>query len=261
MKNKKRLEATQKIVIFLSLYYVIYGIILQMIEPLGWFSEQPILQKLGPWANILIIIVPAIIVAIYYFATGAKEQFIKEFLGVSSVTTGARRSEEFRKMIERAQHQIIIVGIGMTSLSRYGRDALEEQAKRIPIDLLMLDPEALQENTQLASMLENFRDIPGLTQGVHQAFQTLKQFCQNWNNNPNHRHAIQLKVYNVIPTMTMVLIDPEHENGEILIEFFLYRSGKYRPAIHIKKVEAEDNMFDILKSNYERLAENARRVI
>lgn len=248
--------------IFLGSYYAIYTFLAAVVEPFGWFGlEDSLLKPLGLWGNVLLLLLPAGIALVYQLTALQKQQVVKDYLGLQGVSSGSGRDEAFQGIRQRAKHRIVVVGIGMTNLSRYARRTLSEQAKRVPVDLLMIDPDFLKSNRQFAQKLEEFLDIPDFTTSVRSSFETLKSFCEAWNNDPQNSHKIRLKVFSTIPTMSMVMIDPDEESAEIVIEFFLYQSGEYRPRFHLVPIEAKESLFNRVKSEYIRLWSSARRVV
>ncbi len=251
----------KKTIVFLSLYYVIYGIISQFIEPFSWFGENSLLESVGPWANIVLLLLPAIILAIYYFTNIQKDQALEKNYGLLSVSTGANRIDAFQKISKKAKRKLVIVGVGMTNLSRYARDRLSEIGKHTPIEFLMIDPELLESNQEFADMLDRFRDITDYRQSVRHSFDLLKAFCEEWNNEPNNHHKMSLKVYSTIPFMSMILIDPEEPAGEAVVEFIPYKAGEYRPRLHIKKIIAKDSLFDQFEKYYIKFWVSAKRIV
>lgn len=245
---------------FIITYYAIYTIVIAIVEPFGWFGENNLLQQIGPVGHLAIILLPAIALLIYYFAYIQKQQIIHSYLGLESISTGVGRTDAFREMTRQAKHRLIIVGIGMSYLANNARDSLQELASSVPIDFLMLDPEILDRNKEFAATLESFRDRPGFTQSIRQSFHSMQTLCEEWNSK-DPTHIMRLRVYNTLPTMSMVLIDPEQDHGEMLVEFFPYRFGEYRPRLHIRKIESKESLFHRMQDNYTKLWESAKKVV
>lgn len=149
----------------------------------------------------------------------------------------------------------------MTNISKYARRSLSEYAAAVPIDILMIDPDYLDSNPFLAQQLQEFLDIPHFAAAVRTSFDTLKTFAEAWNNDPTHRHRVSLKVYRTIPTMSMVMVDPDTPSGELVVEFFLYQSGEYRPRFHIRTLQTPDGLFHRFKSEYLRLDKAAHEIV
>lgn len=245
----------------IALYWACYGIASQIIEPFSWFGS-PLLQNLGLWGHALLLITPLVLVTFLFLVPSQLEaRRLKRYLGVDSVSTGSGRIEAFQQIVERSKHRTIFVGLAMSNLAKYARRTLTERASQVPIDLLMLDPDFLDRNPALADKLQEFLDIPDFAIMVRRSFDALRDFAQAWNKNPENRHKIGLKVYETIPTMSMVMIDPEDDTGEIIIEFFLYQSGEYRPRFHLLKTESDQSLFNRVREEFVRLWGSARRVV
>jgi hypothetical protein len=181
--------------------------------------------------------------------------------GVYRVSTGTERTEAYRQLALKAQRRLVIMGIGMTNISKYALDSLEKHASRVPIDLLMIDPDVLESEPDFAKKLEGFLGIPGFTAEARQSCNRLTEFCSKWNLQRKQKNKIHFRVYDTIPTMSMVMIDPKGETGEIELEFFLYQSGEFRPRFAIKKVEHNESLFALLYQKFERLWKRSRRII
>lgn len=172
--------------------------------------------------------------------------------GLVQVSSGRGRTEAFQDIVQRATSRILIVGAGMTNLARYARRTLTARASRVPIDLLMLDPALLEEDASWAVRLQNFFDIPDFAAAVRSSHDTLRRFAMDWNSG-EHEHQIRLRVYRTIPTRSIVVVDPDDRSGELMVEFFLYQSGEYRPRLHVRRVDVGDSLFDKLQDECVRL--------
>lgn len=184
--------------------------------------------------------------------------------GIKKVSIGFDRDKDFIEIRERAEHSITVLGVGMSKLSKYaltGQYSLESLSQKMEINLIMYDPDYLEENKTLSLMLEDFFGIKHFSQNVRLAFDTLKEFCSNHNNSPACKYRINLSVYSSIPTMSAVIIDEEYTKGEVLIEFFCYRCGQNRPLFLVKRHQDEKNdLFNCLKGQIDILKEKSRRI-
>jgi hypothetical protein len=248
------------LVIGLATYYAIYGVIAAFVEPFGWFGGG-LLERMGVWGHLILILLPAAMGGIGYLISQQDRAITQRYLGLCAVSSGKSRVDAFQDLRERAQHHIIIVGIGMVSLIQYDLPSLKRQAERVPIDFLMIDPGFLDEEPSFADLLEKFMDVPDFKHKVRSSYNRLRQFCEEWNKEPSNRFKMSLKVYRTIPTNSMVIIDPEQDTGEVIIEFFLYQSGAYRPRFNIVRTNRGDGLFDRIRTEYLKLWENARRVV
>ena len=184
-----------------------------------------------------------------------------EYNGLMSVSTGSGRDDAFQAIRARAKHQIIVVGIGMSQITMYAKRTVSEQARSVPIDFMMIDPDFLDSNPAFADRLQEFLDIRDFRTTAKASYTVLKTLAEEWNSDQNNPHGMRLKVYRTIPTMSMVMIDPDTPNGEFIIEFFLYQSGEYRPRFHVRKTDETESLFSRIHSEYLRLWNSARRVV
>jgi hypothetical protein len=245
------------IVTILVLYWVTYGIVSQIIEPFSWFSSNNILNKLGYWGHLILLIVPSLPLIYLYF----KKLKIEKYLGVTSFSSGSGRDDAFQNIRKKAKEKIFILGIAMSNISSYGKDSLAEQGKNVDIDLLMFDPDYLYAHADFTKSLETFLNMKDFRQTVRTSFEELKEFCSQWNSNNYNQHKFRLRTYNTIPTASMVLIDPDTKNGECVIEFFLYTSGEKRPRFNCVQIDDQNGLFTILTQKYTRLWNNSKIII
>jgi len=181
--------------------------------------------------------------------------------GVYRASIGTSRIDAFRQLSSRAQKRLVIVGIGMTNLSKYAPKSLRKIASNVAIDLLMIDPYVLEAEPEFAKKLEDFLGIPDFTAHVRQSFEILRELCVKWNSGQNQRKRISFRVYKTIPTLSMVMIDPELENGEIKLEFFLYQAGEFRPRFSLKNVKHNENLFALVYEKFKGLWNHSRRIV
>ncbi len=179
--------------------------------------------------------------------------------GVISASAGTGRIEAFQGIRDRAKKRIIIVGIGMSHLTSYAEKTLARQARSVPIEFLMLDPVFLEKNRAFAKVLQKFLGIRDFANVAKASYNFLKTFVRKHNKSTKHKHT--LRVYSTIPTMSMVMIDPDTPRGEVVIEFFLHKSGEYRPRFHIENTRRPNDLFSHFRNEYDRLCEDARTVV
>ena len=181
--------------------------------------------------------------------------------GVCRASTGSSRVEAYRKLSKKANRRLVVMGIGMTNISKYSLESLRQIAVRVPIDLLMLDPKVLQSEPKFTKKLEDFLGFPNFTASALGSYAILRKLCLKWNSQRNQKNKMRFRVYNTIPTLSMVMIDPMEKSGEIELEFFIYQAGEFRPRIAVKKIKHKENLFALLHEKFELLWKRSRRVV
>lgn len=184
-----------------------------------------------------------------------------EYRGLVSLSSGSGREQAFQAIRERAVQRLLILGIGMTRLSKYARHSLLKRAQHVSIDLLMFNPEVLEKGGSFAKDIERFLDIPDFSRTLRISFDSLRDMAIEWNSHPDHHHRIQLRTYSTIPSSSAVLIDPDLPSGEIVIEFLLYRSGENRPRFHFRKTDVRDGVFQHVSDQVQDLWDSAQKVV
>lgn len=190
-------------------------------------------------------------------------------LGVQSVSSGRGRDDAFADLRARAQESIVIVGVAMLYLSKLVLHTLEQQAERVPIDILMLDPELVENDPNFEALLSDFFRFNDFAKLLRNSFEALKNMCQTWNNGGSGRkkpkNRMSLHVYRSLPTMSMVMIDAsdalKERRGEIVVEFFLYQCGGDRPRLHVRNTGNEEDLFFRTRREYSRLKAASRRCV
>lgn len=249
------------IIIFIGCYYAVYGVLAAFVEPFTWFGGSDALEKIGIPAHIALFAIPLLVTLVYYIATYQERLLRERFLGLASVSSGKRRVDSFQDLRDRAQSHIVVMGIGMSHIAQFDLPSLSKQGESVSIDFLMLDPDFLESDKAFAKRLEEFLDITEFSKRVRASFKKLKEFCEDWNENDKNRHKMSLKVYKTIPTNSMTIIDPDEDTGEVIVEFFLYQSGAYRPRLQIKKVDHRDGLFNRIYTEHSKLWNSARRIV
>lgn len=251
----------KKITFILSSYYAIYIALATFVEPFTWFISDEYLERISPLAHVVLVSIPIITLIIYYFFYISEKNLLRRFLGVESVSSGKSRTDTFQDLRDKAKSHIIISGPGLTNLVQFDLYSLEKQAEAVSIDFLMIDPDFLEREKELSRQLERFLDVYLFTEQVRASFERLKVFCETWNSDDNHRYKMSLRVFETIPTKSMLMIDPDEDTGEIIIEFLLYQSGAYRPRLQIKKIDHQNSLFELIKNEHLKLWNGARKVV
>ncbi|MBP6238653.1 MAG: hypothetical protein KA536_21050 [Saprospiraceae bacterium] len=248
MENK-----VKEVFIFLGIFYSCYLVFSSFVEPGTWFGGKYI-ESLGNKGHVALILAPFIITSIFYlYQYWKKKRFIK-YQGIKSISTGSYRIDAFEALRSRAKSKIVITGIGMTNIVHYSLDSLRKQGKYVDIDFIMIDPDYISNNAEYCKILENSLGVQDLAIKVLSTFGILKSFCLE-NNNAN-RHVgkkMALYVYNCIPTNSTTIIDPYSANGELLIEFFIFKGGLVRPRFNISKLNKDNFMSDSILESYQKL--------
>ena len=190
----------------------------------------------------------------------SEKSLIAQYSGVNAVSVGLNRDEQFYSIRERAKKEINIIGAGMNKLARISLKSLESQLEKVPVHLYMLNPKYLENNSEYAALLEDFFDIKRFHRFVRLSYDTLKEFCEDHNNSPDCKNRISLSAYNAIPSMSMVLIDPNTTNAEMIVEFFTYKCGEKRPLLYVKN-KNQSQMYESLYKQAKELFKASVEVV
>ena len=121
-----------------------------------------------------------------------------------------------------------------------------------------MSEKVLHDDPAFARRVEEFLDIPDFRSNAQQSFDILKGFCSAWNSKASVKHKVRFRVYDTIPTMSMVMIDPDTNIGEVELEFFLYHSGEFRPRFAVAKTHNGESLFDLVVERFNKLWDCSR---
>lgn len=184
----------------------------------------------------------------------------ERYSGIVSASMGLNRDEAFRGLRDRAKKEIIIIGAGMSKLSKYALDSMEKQLMNVPIHLYMMDPKYIESHKGFATTVEDFFGIKNFKKFVRLSYDALCDFCNAHNSNPNCKNKITLSTYKTLPTLSMVLIDKDTKGGEMVVEYFTYRCGEERPLFSLKNGN-KAYMYQSLLGNAYKLIEASESII
>jgi hypothetical protein len=180
--------------------------------------------------------------------------------GVKWTVSPDGRSEAYEKLRGKARHRISILGIAMTDLTNHVLRSLEDNGKRVNVDLAMIDPEYLKTNKDIAEELGTAFDIAFMADKAQQSFSRLKAFCEKWNENPNNVHKFQFKVYQHLPAFGVVMIDDDESDGEMISEIYLYKIC-IRPRFELVSHKNTNGLYDAFRLEYKEVWKHARCVV
>ncbi len=180
--------------------------------------------------------------------------------GYCAVSIGTSRTEAFRNLTQRAKKRVLLMGIGLSNVSRYAGEDLKAIAARAQIDFLMIDPHFLSTNPAFSKKLDDFLAIEGFATNVQHAFGILQTLCREWNKQRRNRNKMRLRVYSTIQTLSATVIDPSGEHGALELEFYPYQCGQFRPRITVEKASNAE-LFTALNKRFQRLWGRSRRIV
>lgn len=187
-----------------------------------------------------------------------EQEILQRFMGVESISIN-RREDAYEELAERATKELKILGVGMTQISARSTDRLRKAAERIPIDFLMIDPDLLEEDLLLGEVAEKFFGHEFFPRSVKLSFERLKSLCETHNASSDFP-KMRLRTYRTLPSVSMVMIDPDEGSSEMEVEFFPYRA-EHRPRLLIKKYSALGDMHSALYKSFLLLWNSSREIV
>lgn len=193
---------------------------------------------------------------------------------VESVLWGdatGQRIDEFQKLRSDAKNSMLIMGIGMTFLSkdlRYMKALLE---KDLTIRLLMVDPDivlspSLNPDNKSSIMIEpilfdSYFDRGEYSKDIRSSFTRLVDFISDRKKIENKKGRICLRKYPYFVPINVTMVDESIENkrGRMLIEWCLPFSD-WRMSTRLSRSQ-DKSFFEVIGSNIEELWGKSKTVI
>jgi hypothetical protein len=191
-------------------------------------------------------------------------RFAGPTFGLVGVSAGHGRREAFEGIRQKAQREVIIVGAAMVNLAAWQLKSLKATAARVPVEVMMMDPDALASEPGRAVLFEQFFDIRDFASRVRASFDQLVSDFTKWNQSGETK-PVTLRTYSTLPTMSMVMRDSPStlypHDGEAVVEFFLYQCGTDRPRIHVLNDGDSDHLFLRILRECESLRKHSKTVV
>jgi hypothetical protein len=184
-----------------------------------------------------------------YLTSGATE--------IEQVTESHQRIEMYRLYVSTAQQEVFLLGTPMRNTSTdLSMVQAALQAGKV-IRLLFLDPVYLAQSPEVAHKID---EILGLTDVQDEAEKSLRRFIQFGQSNRLNPKQFQIRVYAAVPTVGLVVADPQQLNSRMFFEIFPYKCEVYRrPRFFVRPYAAQGNdLYDRLLAQAEALWQDAR---
>ena len=194
---------------------------------------------------------------------------------VESVLWGDATGErigEFQRLRSDAKNSMLIMGIGMTFLSkdlRYMKSLLDED---LTIRLLMIDPGIIVSTPSFnpnnnpsvmieSSLFDSYFDRRGYSQDIRTSFKRLVDFILDRKRIENKKGRISLRMYPYFVPINVTMVDESIKNkrGCMLIEWCLPFSD-WRMSTRLSRSQ-DKSFFEVISGNIEELWVKSKTVI
>ena len=239
-----------------AVYFAVLGGISAIVEPIGWFGGASLLERIGWPALVALYVLPALLIA----SPILRARRMRRMGGIVAATTGKTREPDYQAIRASAEKSIFIVGISMSKLSKWAKESLREQAVRVPIDILMLDPDFVDANPSFAQVVAEYIGVRDYCALIRSAFDDLRKLCIDHNAVPGQRHRMSLRAYSSMNAVSAVIVDEQHLTAAALFDVFLYHSGERRLLVHAVTTDEPDDVFNTVQRRLRDLW-NASRVV
>lgn len=141
--------------------------------------------------------------------------------GIDYVGDGRSRHAAYSTVWRGAKHHLLAVGVGITTLSRDERLLRETIRRGVRVDIVMIDPEWLLGNPQIASMLDESYEHGGFSTQTRASLQRMRDLAVRLNKETG-QELIRVHTYQSWPAFSITIADCRSDRPVGFLEFHLY---------------------------------------
>jgi hypothetical protein len=168
----------------------------------------------------------------------------------------SRNLPSYESTINKANHEICLLGIHGTNFIRLNEDILTKKLSTgCKVRILLM---AENDDDGINNNIKQFQDIT-YHSSILEDLQASRKYNENWINDLNRdlKENIEIKYYKIFPTALYLFVDKEHDNGFVIISPTLpYIKTNDRPAIIIAS-EYDKDVFKKLAKSFEDIWNNS----
>jgi AraC-like DNA-binding protein len=172
---------------------------------------------------------------------------------IKIVDTNKDRISDYKNCLTEAKGECFITGTSMVHLSEDSSDLLIEKAKKGIVNLLILDPDWIEKNSNLLTFIDNKEDRKEFNFEIKNSIRKLKALKRNLPDKVSNN--ITIKTYSTIFPYIITGYD-NRTYGKMVVEITDYLPEKNRPRLTLIKNEG-DNLYTIIKSKFYSLWNNS----
>lgn len=171
---------------------------------------------------------------------------------VKVVDTNKDRISDYKKCLMEARGECFITGTSMVHLSEDSSDLLIEKTKYGLVNLLILDPDWIEENNNILTFIDNKEDRKEFNYEIKNSIRKLKALKRNLPDEVSNK--ITIKTYSTIFPYIITGYD-SRTYGKIVVEITDYLPEKSRPRLTLIKNDG-NNLYTIIKNKFYSLWNN-----
>lgn len=173
-------------------------------------------------------------------------------LGVAQVYQDRRDLPRMDEYLCMGTSNILIAGISLYGLITNNRDLFERKiASGCFIRFLL--PEALPADEMAIAHLADEVSIQQTRYDLERTFKEIADLAKK--TTPTRgKPRVEVRVFNFIPTMGVIMLDAHKRSGNIRVEMYPYASPvDRRPALELQPSQKDDCLYDYIRARYEEL--------
>lgn len=179
------------------------------------------------------------------------------FVGVEQIYEDRRDLPSLDQYFDRASGDILIVGITLYGLITNNRDLFERKIAA-GCSFRFLLPAALPEENSI-DHLANEAAIHNTRYDLDRTFKEVVGLIEKTKTSRG-KPKVELRVFDFIPTMGVMMLDGNKHSGSIRVELYPYRSRiDKRPALELRKGQKPDCLYNYIRARYEQLWMDAQK--
>jgi len=172
-------------------------------------------------------------------------------LGISQVYQDRHKLPKLDDYLGRAKLDVLIVGISLYGMITSHRGWFERKIAA-GCSFRFLLPASLPD----MSHLTHLADEVAIRQTRYDLERTLHEVVDLAEKTTpiKGKARVEVRVFNFIPTMGVVMVDSHKRSGSIRIELYPYASPiDKRPAVELQATQEDDCLYDFIRTRYEDL--------
>ncbi len=167
------------------------------------------------------------------------------------------------EQLRRSRSEIFAVGLSLGSLVLDHHQLLVEKALAgCKIKLLMMNPNANGDLNPLVGRMSDNIDTPQYETELRTRLERTKDWIARFRDrNPTFKDRIEVRLYDCVPTLALLMLDADTDVGKITVEMLPYgRAAIDRPSFDLE-FKGETSLYRRLHSYYSVLWQKSKHLI
>lgn len=188
------------------------------------------------------------------YGLGAKMQT----LGVGNFYPHRRALPVLEDFLDNAKSDVLIVGISLYAMIGQHRDWFENKIRKEGCKFRFLLPASLPEKENLVYLADE-ATVADTADDLRKTFNQVVDLAQKTSGNPKGKNKVEIRVFDFVPPMGIIMLDGQARTGRIRVEIYPYAGAvDKRPSFDLIPTESGEGLYEHFRARYEDLWKNSR---